>query len=88
MREAHHHINLHPSMTSDSLLGIYNLDAEGTIKHVHTGEAIKTMTLRQTLYTFFKLKDGHSLFAEIHDRNSGGSDVVIPNTPEAEVSTF
>ena len=43
------------------------------------------MTLRQALYTFFKLKDGHSLFAEIHARNSGGADVVIPNTPEAEV---
>ena len=43
------------------------------------------MTLREALYTFFKLKDGHSLFAEIHARASGGVDVVIPNTPEAEV---
>ena len=70
-------------MTLDSLVSIYNLEAEGKIKHVHTGETIKTMSLRQTLYTFFKLKDGHSLFAEIHARAAGGADVVIPNTPEA-----
>ena len=84
-REANHHINFHSSMTSDALGSIYNLGAEGSIKHVHTGEVIKTMTLREALYTFFKLKDGHSLFAEIHARASGGVDVVIPNTPEAEV---
>ena len=72
MREANHHINLHSSMTSDSLVAIYNLEAEGSIRHVSTQQVIKTMTLRQVLYTFFKLKDGHSLFAEIHGRNTGG----------------
>ena len=85
MREANHHINFHSSMISDALGSIYNLEAEGSIKHVHTGEVIKKMSLRETLYTFFQLKDGHSLFAEIHSRASGGVDVVIPNTPEAEV---
>ena len=85
MREANHHINFHSSMTSDSLVGIYNLDGEGSIRHVVTRKVLKKMSLRQALYSFFKLKDGHSLFAEIHARGSGGADVVIPNTPEAEV---
>ena len=85
MREANHHVNFLSRMTSDALGSIYNLEAEGSIKHVHTGEVIKKMSLQEMLYTFFQLKDGHSLFAEIHARASGGVDVVIPNTPEAEV---
>ena len=69
-------INGNPVEDSDT--DVLDLTADLTILDAETGEVIKTMTLRETLYSFFQLKDGHSLFAEIHSRASGGVDVVIP----------
>ena len=49
-------------------------------------KAMATMSLRHFLYKYVKMDDGHSLIAKAHQRGHIGSvDIVIPNTPEAEI---
>ena len=82
---AQRHVNFHCSMTCDDLRGIVNLDAEVMAEKVSTGDDMTVISLRQVLLFKFKLSDGTSLVAEVHQRGPMGSvDVVIPNIPEAE----
>jgi hypothetical protein len=82
---AQRHVNFHCSMTCDDLKGIVNLDAEVEVLSVSTGEVKGHLSLRQVLLRKFKLADGSSLIAEIHQRGPMGTvDVIVPNIPEAE----
>ena len=79
---AQRHVNFHCSMTCDDLRGIVNLDATVTVS---TGEEMAEISLRQVLLFKFKLADGTSLIAEVHQRGPMGAvDVIVPNIPEAE----
>lgn len=81
---AQRHINFHCSMMCDDLRGIVNLDAEATAKRTPTGEET-AVSLHQVLLLKFKLADGTSLIAEVHQRGPMGTvDVIVPNIPEAE----
>ena len=72
-------------MTCDDLRGIVNLDAEVVVKKGSTKEDPTVVSLRQVLLFKFKLSDGTSLVAEVHQRGTMGLvDVIVPNIPEAE----
>ena len=72
-------------MTCDNLRGIVNLDAEVVVKKGSTKEDPTVVSLRQVLLFKFKLSDGTSLVAEVHQRGTMGLvDVIVPNIPEAE----
>ena len=82
---AQRHVNFHCSMTCDDLKGITNLDAKAAITSVSTGKKKDEVSMRQVLLQKFKLSNGTSLFAEVHQRGPlGAVDVIVPNTPEAE----
>ena len=82
----HEHINYHASMTGDTIDGIIHLDEAIPVYSVSDRtQVVGQRTMRQILYSMVKLSDGHSLFAEIHQRVGAQSiEVVVPNTPEAE----
>jgi hypothetical protein len=82
---AQRHVNFHCSMTCDDLRGIVHLDATAPVFSVATEKKIGDLTLRHVLLTRFKLADGTSLIAEVHQRGTMGLvEVIVPNTPEAE----
>lgn len=62
-----------------------NLDVSATIKSVSTGEKMGDVSMHQVLLQKFKLSDGTSLFAEVHQHGPlGAVDVIMPNTPKAD----
>jgi hypothetical protein len=72
-------------MMCDNLKGIVNLDAAAPVTSVATGKTVGEMTMRQVLLKKFKLVDGTSLIAEVHQRGPMGMvDVIVPSIPEAE----
>jgi hypothetical protein len=72
-------------MTCDKLRGIINLDAEVMATKASTGDDMTVISLCQDLIFKFKLSDGTSLVAEVHQRGPMGSvDVIVPNIPETE----
>ena len=82
---AQRHVNFHCSMTCDDLKGIVNLDATAPFHSVTTKKKVGVLSMRHVLLKKFRMSDGTSLIAEVHQRGPLGSvDVIIPNTPEAE----
>ena len=72
-------------MTCDDLRGIVHLDASAPVFSVSTNKQIGERTLCQVLLKHFKLADGTSLIAEVHQRGPMGIvEVIVPNIPEAE----
>ena len=53
MSETNHHINLHSSITLESLVGIYKLGGMGRVWHPVTGEVVRFMSLRGLLVQVF-----------------------------------
>ena len=80
------HINFHASMSYNQFQGFLNIDEEVPFYHLDDlSIPAGTMSLRFVIYTYFKMEDGHSLVAEIHQRGPMGAvEVVVPNTPAAE----
>lgn len=82
---AQRHVNFHCSMTCDDLRGIVNLEATAPVFSVTTKKKVGELSLRQVLLKQFRMSDGTSLIAEVHQRGPMGTvDVIVPNTPEAE----
>ena len=82
---AQRHVNFHCSMTCDDLKGITALDSKIAAVDKATGTVEAEISLRDVLLRKFKLADGTSLIAEVHQRGPMGSvDVIVPNIPEAE----
>ena len=81
------HTNFHASMTAEALKGIIDFDVTETVYSVsNPTKPVARMSLRHVLYKYVKMEDGHSLIAEAHQRGPMGLvDIVIPNTPEAEI---
>ena len=82
---AQRHVNFHCSMTCDDLKGITNLDGAVTVKDDVSGEVLTEISLWMVLLRKFKLADGTSLIAEVHQWGPMGTvDVIVPNILEAE----
>ena len=80
------HVNFRFIMTTARLLGIWDLNTD--ISYYRTSNKDKIacfLSMRQILVNHVKMSDGHSLFAEIHQKgNMANVKAIIPNTPEAE----
>ena len=81
-----HHVNFHASMTAVGFEGIWDLDKEVPIYNVTNPLQIEGfMSLRTVMYSKLKLSDGHTLVAEMHQKQEMGDvEAVVPNMPEAE----
>jgi hypothetical protein len=81
-----HHVNFHASMTAVGFEGIWDLDKEVAIYNVINPLQIEGfVSLRTVMYSKLKLSDGHSLVAEMHQKQEMGDvEAVVPNMPEAE----
>jgi hypothetical protein len=74
-------------MTGTQLYGIINLDTEVAYARTAEGEEEGgTLSLWAVLLRHFRTRDGGSpLFAEVHQKQSGGVvEAVVPNTKEAD----
>ena len=82
---AQQHVNFHCSMTCDDLRGITALDSKIAVIDKVTGAVDVEISLRDILLRKFKLADGTSLIAKVHQRGPIGSvDVIVSNILEAE----
>lgn len=72
------HANYQCSMTSEDIQGIVHLDASSAFQN------LGHISLRDILLRHFKMTDGYSLIAEIHQDALGPVSIVHPNTAEAE----
>ena len=81
-----HHVNFHASMTAVGFEGIWDLDKEVAIYNVTNPLRIEGfVSLRTVMYSKLKLSDGHTLVAEMHQKQEMGDvEAVVPNMPEAE----
>ena len=79
-------MNFHTNMTAVGFKGIWDLDKEVPIYNViNTFQIEAFMRLRTVMYSKLKLSDGHSLVAEMHQKQEMGDvEAVMPNTPESE----
>eukprot|EP00956_Cyclotella_meneghiniana_P010716 scaffold14988_cov36-Cyclotella_meneghiniana.AAC.3 len=78
-------MNYNASMTASDIDGFLDLDEsiEITVK----GKVLATLTGRECLLSFYKMDDGSSLFAEVHQvKGSSTAQLVYPNCKEAEAS--
>ena len=74
------HANYQGSMTGETISGIYLLD--GTVALTQGNGSV---SLRQVLFTYFKMKDKYSIFAELHQTEEMGPVLaIIPACAEAE----
>ena len=80
----HGHLNFHLSSVSIMLNGIDMLDASEYLCKPTSGKSIVNLSLRDVLYRI-TLENKSPLFLQLSQRLSGEVDVVIPNTPEAEL---
>ena len=81
------HTNYQCSLTVELLKGVVNVDAPTKYVTVNAdgSKAESEFTLREILLKYFKMSDGHSLVAEVHQRVvTSPVEVVIPSTEEAE----
>ena len=78
------HTNYQCSLTTELLKGIVNVDH--TTRYISTdGKVQGDVSLRDVLLKHFKMSDGHSLFAEVHQRVvTSPVEVVFPAMEEAE----
>ena len=83
------HVNFHESTTTKGFSGLYDIDKNVVCYEDNEESDIAGwFSLRQTLYGWLKMKDGHSLIVEFHQRQAMAHvEVVIPNAPEAETMT-
>jgi hypothetical protein len=87
LKTAKRHTSFQVSMTVVQLYGISDIDATATFVEPMEGEEdAGVLTLRFVMLRHFRTRDGLSpLFAEIHQKQSGGVvEAVVPNTKEAE----
>ena len=74
------HDNYQGSMTGETISGIYHLDGAVALTLGKGSDS-----LRQVLFTYFKMKDKYSVFAELHQTEEMGPVlVIIPACSEAE----
>jgi len=74
------HANYQRSMTGETISGIYLLDGAVALT---LGKG--SVSLRQVLFTYFKMKDKYSVFAELHQTEEMGPVLAkIPAYAEAE----
>jgi hypothetical protein len=78
------HLNFPLSSTSCTINGIDNLDAIEILHNTVNSSTIAKVTLQEMLYCQ-KVENESPLFLQLTQRPSGEVDVVIPNTPEAEL---
>ncbi len=87
LKTAKKHTCFQVSMTGVQLYGIIDLDMEvACVRTAERDEDGGTLTLRAVLLRHFRTRDdGSPLFAEVHQKQSGGVvEAVVPNTKEAE----
>jgi len=79
-------VGYHSSMITEGFVGIIKIDKDVAFCSVTDETEIACFAaLRQKLYTNFKLSDGHSLIAEVHQSGPQGCvEILMPNTPVAE----
>ena len=78
-------MNYNASLTASDVEGF--LDLNETIDITRNGEKLATLTGRECLLSFFKMDDGSSMFAEVHQAGgSSSAQLVYPNCREAEAS--
>ena len=74
------HANYQGSMTGETISGIYLLDGA-----VALTQGNGSVSLRQVLFTYFKMKDKYSIFAELHQTEEMGPVLaIIPACAEVE----
>ncbi len=81
------HTNYNMSLISVQVKGITDLEASAEVLCPESGNVMGHLTLRQTLLFYLKLPDGNPMCAELHQCGlQGPVDMIIPNTPLAEIS--
>ena len=74
------HANYQGSMTGETISGIYLLDGA-----VALTQGNGSVSLRQVVFTYFKMKDKYSIFAELHQTEEMGPVLaIIPACAEVE----